>query len=68
LETESAGGELNLLLPADDVASVTDALIKVQPLLSAQPGPGVPFFAAVVILTMLAATSFDSRLIWDRAA
>ncbi len=48
------------------VAFVT-ALMQLQPLLWAQPGPGVPFFAAVVILTMLAAMSFDPRLIWDGA-
>jgi len=29
------------------------------------PGIGVTFFAAVVVLTMLAAHSFDPRLIWD---
>jgi paraquat-inducible protein A len=28
-------------------------------------GPGAVYFAAVVILTMLAAKSFDPRLIWD---
>jgi paraquat-inducible protein A len=43
------------------------ALMQLQPLLSARPGPGVPFFAAVVILTMLAARSFDPRLIADAA-
>jgi len=40
------------------------ALIQLPPVMIAQPGPGVPFFAAVVILTMLAAMSFDPRLIW----
>jgi paraquat-inducible protein A len=29
------------------------------------PGPGALAFAAVVILTMIAAMSFDPRLIWD---
>jgi paraquat-inducible protein A len=29
------------------------------------PAPGLFFFAAVVVLTMLAAESFDPRLIWD---
>ncbi len=29
--------------------------------------PGAPFFAAVVLTTMFAATSFDSRLLWDQA-
>ena len=32
------------------------------------PGPGAIAFAAVVILTMFAARTFDPRLIWDRAA
>jgi len=30
-----------------------------------QPEPGLVAFAAVVILTMLAARSFDPRLIWQ---
>ena len=30
-----------------------------------RPAPGLLFFAAVVVLTMLAAESFDPRLIWD---
>jgi len=30
-------------------------------------GPGAVFFGAVVVLTMLAAMSFDPRLIWDAA-
>jgi paraquat-inducible protein A len=29
------------------------------------PGPGVLFFAGVVVLTMIAAETFDPRLIWD---
>jgi paraquat-inducible protein A len=33
--------------------------------MSVAPGPGVLFFAAVVVLTMLAAEAFDPRLIWD---
>ena len=49
------------------VVAFVAALMQLQPLLSAQPGPGVPFFAAVVILTMLAARSFDPRLISDAA-
>jgi paraquat-inducible protein A len=35
--------------------------------MSVAPGPGVLFFAAVVVLTMLAAETFDPRLIWDTA-
>ncbi|MGZ5230800.1 MAG: paraquat-inducible protein A [Burkholderiales bacterium] len=41
------------------------ALVQLQPLMWVEPGPGVTFFAAVVILTMVAAASFDPRLIWD---
>jgi len=40
------------------------ALVQLPPAMTAQPGPGVPFFAAVVVLTMFAALSFDPRLIW----
>jgi len=47
------------------VATFTVALIQLQPLMSVEPGLGVLFFAAVVVLTMLAAESFDPRLIWD---
>jgi len=35
---------------------------------SIHPGAGAITFAAVVILTMFAAMSFDPRLIWDAAA
>lgn len=47
------------------VDTYTVALVQLQPLMSVQPGAGVVFFAAVVVLTMLAASSFDPRLIWD---
>ena len=50
------------------VATFTVALIQLQPLMFVEPGPGVLFFAAVVVLTMIAAESFDSRLIWDPLA
>ena len=50
------------------VDTFTVALIQLQPLMSVEPGPGVLFFAAVVVLTMLAAESFDPRLIWDSEA
>jgi paraquat-inducible protein A len=42
------------------------ALVQLQPLMSMEPGPGVVFFAAVVVLTMIAVESFDPRLIWDQ--
>jgi paraquat-inducible protein A len=43
------------------------ALVQLQPLMSVEPGLGVVFFMAVVVLTMFAAQSFDPRLIWDAA-
>jgi paraquat-inducible protein A len=49
------------------VDTFTVALVQLQPLMSVTPGPGVLFFAAVVVLTMLAAEVFDPRLIWDAA-
>jgi paraquat-inducible protein A len=43
------------------------ALVQLKPLMAAQPHYGILFFAAVVILTIFAAQSFDPRLIWDAA-
>jgi len=52
-----------------DVFVVTLLVALVQfPLTRVDPGPGVVYFALVVVLTMLASMSFDPRLIWDRAA
>jgi paraquat-inducible protein A len=50
------------------VDAFTAALVQLQPLMSVAPGPGLFFFAAVVVLTMLAVESFDPRLIWDAAS
>jgi paraquat-inducible protein A len=50
------------------VDTFTVALIQLQPLMSVEPAPGLFFFAAVVVLTMLAVESFDPRLIWDSAS
>jgi len=50
------------------VDTFTVALVQLSPLMSVDPGPGVLFFAAVVVLTMIAAESFDPRLIWDSNA
>jgi len=47
------------------VDTFTAALIQLQPLMSVEPGPGLIFFAAVVVFTMLGVESFDPRLIWD---
>ncbi|EXI65875.1 MAG: Paraquat-inducible protein A [Candidatus Accumulibacter adjunctus] len=41
------------------------ALIQLQPLMWVEPGAGVIYFAAVVVVTMVAVNSFDPRLIWD---
>ena len=49
------------------VVTFTVAMVQLQPLMSVSPGAGVLFFAAVVVLTMLAAEVFDPRLIWDSA-
>ena len=50
------------------VDTFTAALIQLQPLMSVEPAPGLFFFAAVVVLTMLAVESFDPRLIWDASS
>jgi paraquat-inducible protein A len=47
--------------------SILVALVQFGQLASVYPGPGAIAFAAVVILTMLAARSFDPRLMWDSA-
>jgi paraquat-inducible protein A len=47
--------------------SILTALIRVGLLASVNPGPAAIAFCAVVILTMLAASSFDPRLMWDAA-
>jgi paraquat-inducible protein A len=47
------------------VDTFTVALVQLNPLMSVHPGAGVLFFAAVVVLTMIAASTFDPRLIWD---
>ena len=49
------------------VDTFTAALVQLQPLMSVEPAVGLVFFAAVVVLTMLAVESFDPRLIWDSA-
>lgn len=43
------------------------ALVQMDALASVQPGIGASFFGAAVVITMLAARSFDPRLVWDRA-
>jgi paraquat-inducible protein A len=48
------------------VVALTSALMQFQLLGSAEPRLGIAFFCGVVVVTMLAALSFDPRLIWDR--
>jgi paraquat-inducible protein A len=45
--------------------SILVALVQFGSVASVYPGGGAVAFAAVVILTMLAAHSFDPRLMWD---
>jgi paraquat-inducible protein A len=47
------------------VVGILAALVQAKALAHIEPGPGALAFAAVVVLTMLAAMSFDPRLIWD---
>jgi paraquat-inducible protein A len=45
--------------------SLLASLVQIQSLAIVQVRPGAFAFAAVVVLTMLAAQSFDERLLWD---
>jgi paraquat-inducible protein A len=47
--------------------SILVALVRLGAIASISPGVGAISFAAVVVLTMFAAMSFDPRLIWDAA-
>ncbi|MDB4354179.1 paraquat-inducible protein A [Akkermansiaceae bacterium] len=47
------------------VVAILVALIQMGNLMSIQPGAAAISFAIMVILTMLAAHSFDPRIIWD---
>ncbi|MCC5879672.1 MAG: paraquat-inducible protein A [Idiomarina sp.] len=46
------------------VVAIMVALIQAGVLLSIQPGPAALAFAAVVVLTMLAAMAFDPKALW----
>jgi len=48
------------------VVAVLAALIQLGAILTVTPGIGINAFAASVVFTMLAASSLDSRLIWDQ--
>ncbi len=47
------------------VVALLAALVQLGTIANIEPGMGASAFAAVVILTMFAAMSFDPRLIWD---
>jgi paraquat-inducible protein A len=47
------------------VVTILVALVKLGAVANIEAGPAAVFFAIVVVLTMLAAESFDPRLIWD---
>ncbi|TCV98173.1 membrane integrity-associated transporter subunit PqiA [Biostraticola tofi] len=49
------------------VIAVLSGLVRIGQLMNITPGIGVVLFAMVVIITMIAAKTFDPRLIWDRA-
>jgi paraquat-inducible protein A len=44
--------------------AVLVALVKLRTLATILPGPGLAAFCAVVVLTILASSTFDPRLIW----
>jgi paraquat-inducible protein A len=48
------------------VVTILVALVKLGIMANIEAGPGATYFAALVIMTMLAAESFDPRLIWDQ--
>ncbi|MDY0362920.1 MAG: paraquat-inducible protein A [Desulforegulaceae bacterium] len=45
--------------------SLMTSIVKLGNIAEVNPGPGITYFALVVILTLFAAMSFDPRLIWD---
>ena len=47
------------------VVAILVALVQLGPIAGIEAGPGAIYFGGVVVFTMLAAESFDPRLIWD---
>lgn len=47
------------------VIAILITLVNVQGIMAITGGAGATYFATVVVLTMLAAHTFDPRLIWD---
>ncbi|HET8792101.1 MAG TPA: paraquat-inducible protein A, partial [Modicisalibacter sp.] len=50
------------------VVAILAALIRGGALMSVSPGPAALPFAGVVVLTMLAAFTFDPRLLWEASS
>ncbi|WP_193214372.1 paraquat-inducible protein A [Luteolibacter marinus] len=48
------------------VVAILVCLVQIGAISTVTPGPAIVSFAAVVVLTMFAAMSFDPRLLWDR--
>jgi paraquat-inducible protein A len=49
------------------LVAVLVALVRLGPLATVIPGPGLAAFTGVVVLTMLATALFDPRLLWQQA-
>ena len=47
------------------VVSIMIALVSFGRIATIEPGPGATCFGLVVVLTLIAAKSFDPRAIWD---
>ncbi len=47
------------------LVAILSALVSLGAFSTIIPGPGIAWFAGVVVVTMLAAQSLDPRLIWD---
>jgi paraquat-inducible protein A len=48
------------------VVGILVSVLQLGNYMTIKPGPGALAFAAVVVLTMLAAMRFEPRLLWDR--
>ncbi|MDY0132434.1 MAG: paraquat-inducible protein A [Desulforegulaceae bacterium] len=45
--------------------SLMTSVVKLGNIAAVNPGPGITYFAIVVLLTLFAAMTFDPRFIWD---
>jgi paraquat-inducible protein A len=45
--------------------SILVTLVQLGEIATIEPGPGAVAFASVVVITMIAAMSFDPRIMWD---